>query len=623
MSKMLSTYDGTEGEARVFTMLPVGPVAGEFRESRAFIRSIMGPYGSGKTTTCFQAILLSALWQNPDPVDGVRRVRWCVIRDTYDQLETNVMADWKAWFPMHKGNYNGETHTHTLTINVPGWGRVEIQMLFRGLGSHKAEQVFKGMQLTGLWLNEADTLSMQVLIFGIARVGRYPAAKDGGCAWSGVICDFNAPDVDNWTYDLLVNEELDLPPEAEAKLREQYGKDLIRFFKQPGGLEPDAENIMNLPDGYYERLMASFDENQVRRFVRNEFGAISAGQPVYPRFRDALHCSPHRLLPLHGLPIDVGVDGGSTPAAVFCQQDPKTQQIRVLGELVIFQLDEKSQVKVLADLGPTAFGRECRQFAGEMWPHAKIGRVFGDPAGFDGGDEEDLAWMLKFGKSFGVKPKPSPVAGNRLTPRLEAVRGLLADEKQGTPRQGLLLSHETCKQLRRGFNNGYIIERIRYSDGSGRTKDNPKKNDFSHVHDALQYVVVGIQKRGPLVDDLDKRAIRRDMVRQQCRNVVRGGSYFSARPGPQPYRRTTNGAGVAGDRPHDTRRRGWRGGWEAHGAEADRHAAGTQSQLRARCGTRRGSVAQAPGRGGECVDRRRRWRADPVRRHAYAIGRMS
>jgi hypothetical protein len=47
-----------------------------------------------------------------------------------------------------------------LSLDVPLFGRrVEIEMIFRGLGEHKAEEVFKGMQLTLLWLNEVDTLS--------------------------------------------------------------------------------------------------------------------------------------------------------------------------------------------------------------------------------------------------------------------------------------------------------------------------------------------------------------------------------------------------------------------------------------------------------------------------------
>src|SRR5205085_1340097 len=103
-------------------------------------------------------------------------------------------------------------------------GRCVIEMIFRGMGELKAEAVFKGMQLTLLWLNEADTLARDVLNYGLPRVGRYPAAKDGGCAWSGIICDFNAPEVDNWTYDLLVNKNLGISAEVLAALQAQYGE---------------------------------------------------------------------------------------------------------------------------------------------------------------------------------------------------------------------------------------------------------------------------------------------------------------------------------------------------------------------------------------------------------------
>jgi hypothetical protein len=37
---------------------------------------------------------------------------------------------------------------NTLTIDIPNFGRMVIEMLFRALGDLKAEQVFKGMALT-------------------------------------------------------------------------------------------------------------------------------------------------------------------------------------------------------------------------------------------------------------------------------------------------------------------------------------------------------------------------------------------------------------------------------------------------------------------------------------------
>jgi hypothetical protein len=511
-------YEAEEGNAKCVTMMPVGPVADAFRQDRMFISTIMGPYGSAKTTTAFQKILNAAMWQNPGP-DGVRRIRVGVIRATYSQLETNVMEDWFSWFPKTKDNYNGETKTHRLTLDIPNFGHIYIEMLFRALGDLKAEQVFKGMALTLLWLNEVDTLDLTVLKFGLPRVGRYPAAKDGGCAWSGIIADMNAPDVDNWTYDLLVNKQLDIPDEMLDQLRAIHGPLFgINFHRQPGGRTPEAENLDNLPSGYYERMMIGLSDNEVRRFVDNEFGAVNNGQPVFPEFNDSFHVAPAPLKPLPGIPITLGVDGGSTPACLFGQEAPDGQ-IRVLDELVIFNTDVTRQ---LEKMGPTSFAREARRFFDQRYPNSIVGDIWGDPAIFYGGDDEDLSWAQAFAKEFKKRIRPAPVKGNRLTPRLEAVRLCLTQNVGSKP--GIIIS-PTCKHYRRGFNNGYVIARMKLSNGSGRWKDEPLKNDFSHVQDSGQYLICGIKKRGNASDDLDRRAIER----KRRKSVAFGSGYFSGR----------------------------------------------------------------------------------------------
>lgn len=519
-------FDGNEGNVKTMAFKPVGPVASRFLNDRMFISSIMGPYGSAKTTSCFQKILNCLLWQRPGP-DGIRRIRVCVIRDTYGQLEKNVMNDWFGWFPKAPNNWNGGDYKHTVTLDFPGLGagggvgRGVMEVYFVGLGELKAEDVFKGMQLTLLWLNEVDTLDPKVLEFGLPRVGRYPAMKDGGCAWSGVIADFNAPDVDNWVYDLFVDKNLGVPDELLAQLQAEFGPLFgISFHKQPGGRTPEAENLHNLIPGYYDRLLLGFkgNENKIRRFIDNEFGAVSNGQPVYPEFSDLFHVAREPLKAIPGVPISIGIDGGNTPAIVFGQED-EDGQIRIIDELVVFNADED---KALARLGPTNFAREARAFMDARYPHARFGEGWGDPASLYGEDEEDLAWLTKFGNEFRRRVKASPVKGNRLTIRLEAVRGCLTNNVGARP--GLIIS-PTCKHLRRGFNNGYIIQRVKYSTGGGRTKDEPLKNDFSHVHDALQYLVCGFKKRGNPTLDLDGR----EAMRRARANVHFGDGYFSGR----------------------------------------------------------------------------------------------
>ena len=54
---------------------------------------------------------------------------------------------------------------------------------------------------------------------------------------------------------------------------------------------------------------------------------------------------------------------------------------------------------------------------------------------------------------------------------------------------GLLLSPH-CRVLRKGFAGGYHYARVRMS-GDDRYHDRADKNEFSHPHDALQYVMLG------------------------------------------------------------------------------------------------------------------------------------
>jgi hypothetical protein len=495
--------DDAEGEARAATMNFVGPVASRFVQDKMFLSGIMGPYGSAKTTSCFQKIIWITMWQKPGK-DGVRRSRGCVIRETYAQLKANVMDDFFSWFPKTKDNFNGDDMVSKLKLDIPGYGKLEIEILWRALGEeNKPEKVFKGMQLTWLWLNEGDTLHRAVLKFGLPRVGRYPKAKDGGCAWSGIFLDMNAPDVDNWTYELLVEKNLGLSEKQLDEFRKLYGANFgVAFHRQPGARDPNAENLANLPPGYYDRLMIGANDNDVRRFVDNEFGAVRNGQPVFPEFIDAFHTAVSELRAAEGIELCMAIDGGATPAAVFGQKMP-TGQIRIVDELVIFNDDDDKQ---LQSMGPTAFGKACREFVNERFPNARINVAWSDPATDYEGTELDPSWLDDFSLAFGMKVKPAPVKGNRLKGpqgRLEIVRDLLVNNVAGRP--GMIIS-PACRYLRRGFNNGYVITRVSRSNGTGLWKDEPLKNDFSHVQDALQYLVAGLNKRGSVLDDMDRKA---------------------------------------------------------------------------------------------------------------------
>lgn len=497
----------------------VGPKAEAFVNDWRFITGIMGPYGSAKTTSCIRKIVASALMQNPGP-DGVRRVRWCVVRDTYAQLETNVLKSWFTWFPQTKANWNGNRNefSEEFDLILPNGeeARVGIEVIFRAMGDRKAEDVLKGLELTGLWLNETDTLDMSVFLFGWPRTGRYPSAKNGGCQWRGVICDFNAPDIDNWTYDFLVMKNDGLSDEQRVHLQAALGPRFgIGFHEQPGGLDPDAENLHNLPDGYYEGLAMAFASkpNHLRRFVHNKFGAVSDGQPVFPEFNQDIHVAKERIKLDPRYPLHACLDGGRTPAMVPFQFIEG--QMRLLDEIVVWN---PGKTEELQKLGPKAFAELCWEHFGQHYPNAKLGTIFYDPAIDFGDDDDEEDWLRFFRKLFkGATFRPGGREGNRLEPRLESVRGRLTTAPGGRP--GLIVS-PNCHVLIRGFSSGYVYERVKLSNGSGRFRDKPIKNDFSHSMDAVQYGSLGCETNAAILNDLTGRARA-----AQARGKVKHGGY--------------------------------------------------------------------------------------------------
>lgn len=509
-------------------MKPVGPKAEAFVWDKRLITGIMGPVGSAKTTTCIRKMIHGALWQDPGP-DGVYRAKWGVIRDTYPQLKKTALASWFTWFPKKLGEWNGEApYEHTVRFRVllgapfitgpRRWVTVELTVLFAAIGENKVEDVMRGWELTGLWMNEGDLVARDVFTIGVGRIGRYPSMVQGGCKWRGIILDMNAPDVDNWSYEIFVDQDLGLDQATKDELAEELGELFgIGFYVQPGGRSknPPPENIENLPKGYYAQQILGMgrDLHKVRRMVDNEFGPVRKGQPVFPEYQDNLHArgmighnggpplDDVKLDPIAGKDIRLSVDGGLTPAAVFTQRDHRGQ-VRFLGEVVVFGDDDDTE---LEQLGPTAFAGQVARYVQDEFPDHRLAEIgYADPATLAGEGatgSEDKSWRQTFqaalSKELGytVRIKPAPVKGNALTPRLEAVRKrLLTLVEGGEP--GFILCPVRCKILRRGFKGMYVYRRTKLQGGMGRYVDEPVKNDYSHVQDAGQYACVSYEKAG-------------------------------------------------------------------------------------------------------------------------------
>jgi hypothetical protein len=451
------------------------PTLARFHGSDAFYRGVMGPVGSGKSTAMCMELMQRAQRQRPGP-DGLRRTRFAVVRNTYRELADTTLKTWLDWFPEDLfGRYNQSGMTHAVRF-----GDVRMEVMFRSLDRPGDVKKLLSLELTGAWFNECREMPKAIVDAMGDRVERFPPQRLGGCSWAGVIMDTNPPDTDHWWYRLAEEEQ----PRGWA------------FFRQPGGLrdlgekaegqrfvpDPRAENLANLPEGYYAKRMAGKPADHVRVYYCAQYGSVQDGRPVFPEFHPSVHVAREPLRAVPGSCLHVGLDFGLTPAAVFGQREPGGRWLW-LGELVA------------EDMGMTRFARELHRVLAERWPGLEV-LVHGDPAGGQRSqvDERTPFDILRAG---GVDARPAP--SNDPLLRREAVALPLTRMVDGGP--GLLVDSR-CRVLIKGMSGAYRYRRVELA-GEERYRDEPDKNRYSHVCDAAQYLMIGAGEGGAVLGRSD------------------------------------------------------------------------------------------------------------------------
>lgn len=428
------------------------PTLAKFHRCNDFLRGVIGPVGSGKSTSCAWELFRRIHEQKPDKQKR-RRSRWCVVRNTYPELRDTTIKTWEYWFG-ECGRLDGD-NVFWIKRDLPDGTHVDAEILFRALDRPKDAKKLKSLDLTGAWVNEASEIPRGIIDLLQTRVGRYPAQLDGGPTWFGVFMDTNPPDNDHWWFKLFEEER----PEG------------FKVFHQPSGLSPEAENIPFLPQGYYQRLCIGKTDAWIRVFVKGEYGFVSDGKPVYPEFSDTVHVAAEPLIARPGL-IYVGLDFGLTPAAIFGQRDVRARW-RWLHELVT------------EDTGIPRFAEMLKLEMGQMFPGHDF-QIYGDPSGNakQQGDAEEST-VFEILHTYGVPAMPAP--SNDPTLRREAVASPLTRLVDGKP--GFLMS-PTMKVTRKGMAGGYFYRRLQVT-GEDRFQDKPYKNRFSHPCEAGQYMMLG------------------------------------------------------------------------------------------------------------------------------------
>lgn len=447
-----------------------------FHTDPAFIRVLLGPLGSGKTTACCFEILSRALAQTPDE-RGVRPTRWLVCRNTLPELETTTLPSWRQHFGTELGGWKMSTPvTHLWRFDVGDGTRVEADIYFLGLDSEDDAKKIRGMELTGAWINEAKDVPKAVLDMIAGRVDRFPAKKIRN--WTGVILDTNMPDDDHWLYRL-------------AEVTHPKG---WTFYRQPGGvikvgeewvLNPNRENTEHLSERYYMQQLGGKSDEWIRVYLGAEYGYVSDGRPVYPEYSDVHHVC--EAEPYDGRGILIGADLGLTPAAVFLQQDTWGRYV-VLDELVT------------DDVGAKDFALAIKKFMAVKFPGYIIEGAWGDPIGEKrlSGDD-DIRTTFQIMAAHGVKMRPAP-GNNQFVKRREAVAAPLMRLVDGKP--GIMINRR-CVKLRAGMSGKYNFKRVAIR--SDVFADAPSKGEHSHVCEALQYVMLGLGEGAAVIENKTER----------------------------------------------------------------------------------------------------------------------
>jgi hypothetical protein len=397
-----------------------------------------------------------------------------IVRNTYRELADTTLQTWLQWFPeADVGAFSRQDMAHRVRR-----GDVDAEFLFRALDRPQDVAKLLSLEVTGGWVNEARELPKGVIDTLGDRVGRYPAVRDGGPTWSGVIMDTNPPDNDHWWYRLAEDER----PEGWEFFRQPGG--LIEIGDGAYGLNPEAENTKNLPPDYYMTRKSGKSPDYVKVYYCAEYGFVQDGKPMYPEYRDSAHCTSYEIEPVPSLTLYVGVDFGLTPAAVFAQRTV-TGGWRWIDELVT------------EDMGAVRFAEALGQRLRERYAGYKI-KAYGDPAGDDRSQvDERTPFQVLQGKGIPIEPAPT----NDPLIRREAVATSLLRFIDGKP--GLLIS-PVCKVTRKGMAGGYHRRRMQIS-GEERYHDEPVKNRFSHPCEAGQYLMLGAGEGASVIPTAHKR----------------------------------------------------------------------------------------------------------------------
>lgn len=461
----------------------------EFATSNRHVDVIEGPLGSGKTHVVVARILRHAQEQRPSTMDNLRKTRWAIIRNSYPDLKRSTIRTWTEIVPEHVyGRMNWSVPpTHRLKFpHLSGDGTyVLAEIDFLALDKPEDIRKLRSTEYTGIAFNELQYIEKAIFDEAMSRL-RYPPKSEGGATWQGILADANAPDEDHWLA--IMTGQVDLPPGLTDEEAAALGKwpDEWGFHLQPPALlehrdaqgrvtgyeiNPHAENLENLDPDYYLKQIVGKTKAWIDSRLMVRVVLVVDGSPVWPMFKAEVHVAPHQLSANPNYDIDVGLDFGRSPAAIFGQ--PVNNRVLILAECLG------------TNEGAETFAPRVKRFIAQRFPNHPLSRFrfWGDPKGQDM-TQVDNRTAYDIFENHGMRVREAPgLKGNDIETRVAAVSAPLNEMYDGKPRFQLC---PTCRTLKVAMAGRYHNTK----DENGILK--PKKDKYSNPADGLQYLCLGM-----------------------------------------------------------------------------------------------------------------------------------
>lgn len=331
---------------------PADKVLAAMHASTAPIRVIIGPRGSGKTSSAICELLRHARAMPPGK-DGVRRSKALVVRGTYPALVKSSLASVDGWLSQAPGYHTRMSTPPMSQVHTPldDGTKLEFTIEYMALADIPALQGIRGTEFSFCWADEFCELPPEFISAVSGSLGRFPSrstfdtkytiGQDGrpiepyqpfilmttnpsaeGSAWHNWV--LSPPEGVEVFQQCGAYTEY-TPPQAERFLADNplLRPHVIERWGYSYIPSPQATFVRNISSGYTywsKILQAASDRSEALTLVCARWATSRAGQPVWPHFADETNLSKQEVEPAPSSPLVIGIDqSGLHPAAVICQ----------------------------------------------------------------------------------------------------------------------------------------------------------------------------------------------------------------------------------------------------------------------------------------------------------------